>query len=341
VNGDNALAIEQVGKVPDDIRVGEVSLDDRPLQQVLSEATVDVTVLDAGQADKPTPLPCRLTILDARGPLATVGAASTEHLAVRAGVIYTSTGHARFGLPLGEYTLYAGRGFAYGIDSVHVSLRPGDLVRKTLSIQREVPTPGYASCDTHVHTLTYSGHGDATLNERVVTLAGEGVELPIATEHNRQVDYEAAAVKQSVRQYFTPLVGNEVTTSVGHFNVFPMQAGHPVPDFNCKDWQSLFASIDRTSRDKIVVLNHPRDLHAGFRPFGPERHLALTGEDLDGWVLRANAVEVVNSGAQQTDVLRLVRDWLGLLNRGLAVTPVGSSDSHDRPLQSWSGESSG
>src|SRR5262249_52765184 len=76
-------------------------------------------------------------------------------------------------------------------------------------------------------------------------------------------------------------------------------------------------------------LNHPRDLHAGFRPFGPARHLALTGEDLDGWELRANAVEVVNSGAQQTDVLRLVRDWLGLLNRGLAVAPVGSSDSHD------------
>src|SRR5439155_10838637 len=43
----------------------------------------------------------------------------------------------------------------------------------------------------------------------------------------------------------------------------------------------------------------------------------------------ANAMEVVNSGAQQTDVLRPVRDWFGLLNRGLLLTPVGSSDSHD------------
>ena len=78
-----------------------------------------------------------------------------------------------------------------------------------------------------------------------------------------------------------------------------------------------------------MILNHPRDLHAGFRPFGPERHLALTGEDLDGWELPANAMEVVNSGAQQTDVMRLVRDWFGLLNRGRVLTPVGSSDSHD------------
>ena len=40
-------------------------------------------------------------------------------------------------------------------------------------------------------------------------------------------------------------------------------------------------------------------------------------------------MEVVNSGAQQTDVMRLVRDWFGMLNRGATVTPVGSSDSHD------------
>jgi hypothetical protein len=328
-DGDNALAVEQVGKVPDDVRVGEIALDDRPVRQVLSEATVEVTVLDGGQADKAVPLPCRLTILDSRGPLAAVGADSGDRLAVRPGVVYTGTGRARFGLPAGDYTLHAGRGFAYGIDSVRLSLRPGDIVRKTLSIRREVPTPGYASCDTHVHTLTYSGHGDSTLDERVVTLAGEGIELPVATEHNRQVDYEAAAVKHGVRAYFTPVVGNEVTTSVGHFNVFPAPAGGPVPDFNLKDWKSLSASIEKTTGAKVVVLNHPRDLHAGFRPFGSVRHLALTGESLDGWVLPANAVEVVNSGALQSDPLRLVRDWLGLLNRGVFLTPVGASDSHD------------
>jgi hypothetical protein len=79
----------------------------------------------------------------------------------------------------------------------------------------------------------------------------------------------------------------------------------------------------------VVILNHPRDLHLGFRPFGPEHYHSVTGENLDGWTLFANGLEVVNSGAQQTDVLLVYRDWFALLNRGMRLTPVGSSDSHD------------
>lgn len=45
--------------------------------------------------------------------------------------------------------------------------------------------------------------------------------------------------------------------------------------------------------------------------------------------MRFNAMEVVNSGATQTDPWRLFRDWMALLNRGRSVTPVGGSDSHD------------
>ena len=119
-------------------------------------------------------------------------------------MIYTADGTARFGLPAGEYTLYAGRGFEYGIDSVRVSLKPGDTARKELTIRREVPTPGYVACDTHVHTLTHSGHGDATDVERAITLAGEGIELPIATDHNMQVDYHAAAVKAGRAEVLHP-----------------------------------------------------------------------------------------------------------------------------------------
>jgi hypothetical protein len=79
----------------------------------------------------------------------------------------------------------------------------------------------------------------------------------------------------------------------------------------------------------VVVLNHAQDLHGGFRPLGRARHISIAGEDLDGSVLPANAMEVVNSGAIMTDALALPRDWMGLLNRGVILTPVGSSDSHD------------
>jgi hypothetical protein len=326
IAGENTLTIEQVGVTPDDVRIGEISVIDQPVKETLSAATVEINVIDA---DQKTQLPCRLTIVNKESARITVGAVSQGQLAVRPGVIYTGNGRARFGLPAGEYVVYAGRGFEYSLDSIPLSLKPGDVVRKTLRIRREVDTKGYVSCDTHIHTLTYSGHGDASVDEQMLTIAGEGIELPIATEHNRQIDYHAAAVKQQVRKYFTPVVGNEVTTSVGHFNVFPVAAGDDVPDFKLKDWKSIFASIKQRTAAPIVILNHPRDKHSGFTPFGPARHNALVGENLDGWKLEANGMEVVNSGAIQSDTMRLYHDWFGLLNRGIVLTPVGGSDSHD------------
>ncbi len=324
--GENTLRLEQVGKAVDDVRVGEITLDDRPVSKVLSEATVEVHVSDADHPDRR--LPCRITVLNEQGALMTVGAASGDNLAVRPGVVYTGTGRATFGLPAGKYTVFAGRGFAYGIDRASVTLQPGETVRKQLTIRREVSIPGYVSCDTHVHTLTYSGHGDCTIAERMLTLAGEGIELPIATDHNVHVDYQAIAARLGMRQHFTPVIGNEVTTAIGHFCVFPVSADAPPPDFRLKDWKDIFAGIDRAGA-KVVILNHGRDLHSGYRPFDPKHFNAATGENLDGWTLRANAMEVVNSGALQTDPMQLVRDWFALLNRGTILTPVGASDSHD------------
>jgi hypothetical protein len=324
VDGENVLVIESPGRLSDDIRVGEITLDDRPVKDVLNESTVEIVVREGK-----TPVPCRITILSARGALATIGASSTERLAVRPGVIYTADGTAKFGLPAGEYTIHAGRGFEYGIATVRVSLKPDESVRKELAIRREVATKDWVACDTHIHTLTHSGHGDSTDIERAITLAGEGIELPIGTDHNKQVDYHSAAVKAGVRKYFTPVVGNEVTTNVGHFNVFPLAVDGPVPDFKVKDWKGVATALGKAPGPRAVILNHPRDLHAKFRPFGPERFLSATGEFLDGWELPANAMEVVNSGAQQTDVMLPVRDWFAMLNRGAYLTPVGSSDSHD------------
>ncbi len=101
----------------------------------------------------------------------------------------TSTGSARIGVPAGRYTIYAGRGFEYSLDSTEVTLAAGETLRRRLSIRREVPTECYVACDTHVHTLTHSGHGDASVQERMITLAAEGIELPIATDHNVHIDH--------------------------------------------------------------------------------------------------------------------------------------------------------
>lgn len=327
--GENRLRIECPARGPgssDDIRVGEIRLDARPLAGVLNEATLEIEVRDS---DTHQPLPARITITSAEGALQTTGAASSDRLAVRPGVVYTADGKARIGLPAGRYTLFAGRGFEYSLAQVETTLAAGETEHHTLQIRREVPTPGYVACDPHIHTLTYSGHGDATIAERIITLAGEGIELPIATDHNVHIDYDEHARRLGVRQHFTPVMGNEVTTPAGHFNAFPIEREARVANHRNQEWPATFEEIFATPGVKIAILNHARDLHSSVRPFGADRFLAATGDQLDGWPMRMNGMEVINSGATQNDPLELARDWMTLLNRGSSLTPVGSSDSHD------------
>lgn len=324
--GENVLVVEPETNVPDDIRVGKLSLLAGSPEEVMSEATVIVTVADA---ESGRPLPARITVVDADGVLHQLGAASNDSLAVRPGVVYTGTGRASFGLPAGTYTVYAGRGFEYGLDATKIELGQGELVTLGLTIRREVPTEGYVATDTHIHTLTHGGHGDATMNERLLTLVGEGIELAISTEHNKFIEFDTAARQAGVRSHFTPVTGDEVTTRIGHFNIFPIESGAEVPDPQAEDWPALFDDILDTPGVKAVILNHGRDVHSGFRPFDPSHFRAVAGERTDGRVLRANAMEIINSGATMTDGKRLLHDWFGLLNRGHWLTPVGGSDAHD------------
>ena len=100
-----------------------------------------------------------------------------------------------------------------------------------------------------------------------------------------------------------------------------------MPDEKAADWRAIFDGIAATGGIEIVTLNHPRDQHANFTPFGPKWYLDAAGRHLDDWRLRVHAVEVVTSGALQTDPLLQVRDWMALLNHGLPAVPIGASDS--------------
>jgi hypothetical protein len=198
-----------------------------------------------------------------------------------------------------------------------------------MRIRREVPTPGLVSCDTHMHTLTFSGHGDATIDERMITIAGEGIELAVATDHNVHTDYTEPAQRMRVQERFTAVIGNEVTTKKGHFNAFPIRPGSAPPDYKLEDWPPLMQAIRSTPGVRVVVLNHPRNIHSDFQPLGPANYNAVTGETRRGPEFTFDAVEVVTSAALQSDPMLGFRDWFALLNHGYRVAGIGSSDSHD------------
>ncbi|MDR3635636.1 MAG: CehA/McbA family metallohydrolase [Isosphaeraceae bacterium] len=289
-------------------------------------SSLAITVTDGDSAHG---IPCRVTVVDEHGSLAPLAIHPGSKLAARRGVAYTADGRVEIKLAPGRYTVYASRGFEFGVDQTTITLADGEAGTARLAIRREVPTDGLIACDTHVHTFTHSGHGDATVEERAVTLAGEGIELPIATDHDHLTDdLAAAADRMGVRAFFTPVVGDEVTTRVGHFNAFPLPTDRPAPSNQSTDWAEILRGIRSAPGERVVVLNHPRDLHGNFRPFAPEHFNPVTGEHKRG-MKGVDALEVINSGAMQSDPMLPVRDWMALLNRGVRLTAVGSSDSHD------------
>ena len=324
-DGENVLSIVPPDGI-DDVVVGGIDLDARPRDQALGEATLDIQATDvAGGA----PLPCRITIADPEGTWAPISALPGQQIAVRPGVVYTADGRARIGVAAGDYSVTASRGFEWGIDTKTVSVRRGETHSVRLRIRREVDTPGFVACDTHVHTRTHSGHGDSSVEERVLTLAGEGVEVGIATEHNLHVDYAAVAARLGLKPRLTLVTGNEVTTPVGHFNIFPVSPAATPPDSTLRDWARLLPGMRAQPGVAVIILNHPRDNHGGYRPFGDDEFNPVTGASRRGVDLAFDALETTNSGALRSDLLELYRDWFALLNRGLRVVAVGGSDSHD------------
>lgn len=308
-------------RFPDDISIEEMGIEAMPVAALLSQAAVSIAVTPA--------MPLRITVADARGALVPFNKSNTQpHEAVRTGVVYTANGQTTIGLPPGDFQIFASRGFDYSAPSARVRLKAGDRRQVRLQIRREVNIPGYINCDTHVHTFELSKHGDASVDERVLTAAGEGLDLIVATEHNRPADYSAALKRLHLDSWTLSVPGNEVTTPIGHFNIFPVNLFTRQPDAREEDWSGLMGQLRSTQDVKVIIQNHPRDLHSGYRPFDPSRHLASTGENLNGRPVQANAMEVVNSGAMSSDPLQLVRDWMGLLTRGLSVAGIGSSDTH-------------
>jgi hypothetical protein len=314
-------------KETDDILVGLIRTDPRPLAQVVGESTLEIDVVEpiAGGG-----VPCRITIVDdALGALPPLAALPGQKLAVRPGCVYTADGRARVTLPAGRYRVYAGRGTEYSLATERVSVSAGGTRKIPLKIHREVPSANLVACDTHIHTLHFSGHGDATDDERALTLAGEGIELPIATEHNQINGYAAAADRMGVRSRFTPVLGSEITTKVGHFNIFPVEPGGKLADWNLTDWPKIMESIRATPGVRVAILNHPRNNHSNFIPFANENFNLATGENRRGFPFTFDAMEILNSCALRSDDMEVVRDWMALLNYGYRITGVAASDCHE------------
>jgi hypothetical protein len=270
--------------------------------------------------------------------------AAEDDLGVRHNVIYTLHGKASVTVPVGTYTVYASRGLEWSLDKTEITIEEGRTAAWTAKLEHEVDTTGWVSGDFHLHTLTYSGHGDSQMKERIVSIVGEGLEFAVATDHNHNTDYQPTIDEIGAGDKLAAVVGNEVSTGIGHFNAFPLDPTRPVPEPRIGDANELFKIIRSEPNEfgitPVIQLNHPRWSEINY--FGQTGLDPITGAPtMDTYSADFDTLEVLNenegwgyfaagttpyfTGSNNHSVLQ---DWFNLLNRGHVYAAVGNSDSH-------------
>lgn len=239
-------------------------------------------------------------------------------------------------VPPGKYHVTVTRGFEYTLHEADVTVQAGKTSDVEAELERVVDTRGWITADLHVHAVP-SPDAPAPLTDRVRTLAGSGVEVAVATDHNAITDYGAAIRERGLARWLSSVVGDEVTTRgvpLGHFNVFPLAPGSdPVPFDHATP--AAIASAARAAAppgDKVVQLNHPRMGSIGYFEL-----LRFDPRDVAAWRARSpladtafDAIEIFNGDHydQIPEVERAMRDWYALLDAGVRITATGNSDSH-------------
>ncbi|MFK7978348.1 MAG: CehA/McbA family metallohydrolase, partial [Saprospiraceae bacterium] len=297
---------------------------------IAQKATVNFEILDAATQKN---MPAKLVILQENEPFEH-GLASTDDLACRGHTVYSRTGKGSFQLPAGAYEIWFGKGMEYNVEVQKIVLDNRQSTNLKASLKRELNPKGYIGGDMHLHTFTFSGHGDANVEERLISCVAEGLEWAVATDHNAVLDYAPYMKKLGLENYMATAVGNEVSTPIGHFNTYPLASGSERVNAKISVGKELFDTI-RTAGlpNTMIQINHPRWVDSdffntkGLDPFyGVSKH--------PEWDWDFDAFEVLNEnfGIGWRDApdnkFSVKQDWFNMLNQGLRKTGLGNSDSH-------------
>ncbi|MDB4946833.1 MAG: hypothetical protein JWP97_6367 [Labilithrix sp.] len=294
----------------------------------------DAAELDASCVDEAKePLPCKVTIVGTDGtpdpdlgPTYVSGPATNQIIGE----------HVVVPIAPGTYRLTFTRGPEYGLEAVVAVLAPG--ARKTLvtTLKRVVDTSGYVSTDFHQHSIL-SGDAPVSTRDRLRANAAEGVEVAVASEHNRVVDLEPLARELGLARFVVAIAGDELTTDAsvkpwGHANVFPLVPAPGVARGGAPAVRDRLASdvLDEVRRRpgpaRVIQINHPRAAPNGY--FDLLAFDAQTGLGTGaGYDPGFDAVEVWN-GKDVAMRDKVLVDFLALLRTGHPVTPVADTDTH-------------
>jgi hypothetical protein len=238
----------------------------------------------------------------------------------------------------GRYRLLVSRGVEYAtidLGEVTVGPRAGAIVRGTL--RRVIDTEGELATELHVHSAP-SFDSDVPLDQRVLSLAVEGVEAFASTDHDTSADFAPAIASLGLERHIHWMRGDEITTEgLGHFNAFPLPE-HVEPERDLPHLEPSVAQIVARAREvaptAIIQLNHPLwNTHpigywslSGFDP--------STGRARMDLYTQFDAVEVFNAHTLDEDprllasVDAVIDAWMTTIDLGNAATATGNTDTH-------------
>lgn len=234
-------------------------------------------------------------------------------------------------MPVGTYLVYASCGPEYTLDQKVVEVIKEKAYEIIFTIDKVVEMPGFISLDPHLHTQ-YSD-GRVLIPERLKSVAAEGIEVAVASDHNIIIDYSSSLQKTGLTPHLAVMTGCEVTTPDEiHYNTYPLvQRKEEKNNGAIYPLAETVSLLFERSRQKdagiLVQVNHPRAGTLGyFNNYSLEQETSETA--LLHFDTSFDIFEVMNGPYFYGSNSVAVEDWLHLLNRGYYFPIVGSSDSH-------------
>ncbi len=244
-------------------------------------------------------------------------------------------------LPPGNYDLSVSRGIEFGLfQQQGLAIVDGETTTLNVALEREVDTAGWISMDSHLHS-EMSADSSIPLDQRLLSVAGEGVEVAISTDHDFVADYSPYIARLGLSGFVASQMGVEVSsTVVGHINGWPLAVDNDKAQAGSPNWDGSapneIANLIRGNvASRVVQINHPRrgssamfdliDLNSTTLASGKTlSDLGVSGDLAD---FNFDAIEVANADAR-SGFEDAFSDWLSFVGQGFRKTATGASDSH-------------
>ncbi len=139
-------------------------------------------------------------------------------------------------LPPAAYEVVVSRGHEYAIHRERVTLTSGATTAVEAVLVRVLDTSGFVASDYHVHMI-HSFDCPVTRDDRIRTMAAEGVEYFVASDHDFVTDLRPDIERLGLGDHVAAGVSSEVTTfNLGHFNVWPFERDPDSHTGGAIDW---------------------------------------------------------------------------------------------------------